>query len=81
MESGLNAKEIEMGTTAESLELRFRLYLTYYEGTTAHNEMYVAGQEESGCVVMVHSSVKCMTDLTTLVTDTGCALLCHRHNE
>ena len=26
-ESGLNAKEIEMGTTAESLELRFRLYL------------------------------------------------------
>ena len=29
MESGLNAKEIEMGTTAESLELRFRLYLTF----------------------------------------------------
>ena len=27
VESGLNAKEIEMGTTAESFELRFRLYL------------------------------------------------------
>ena len=27
MESGLNAKEIEMGTTAESLEVLFRLYL------------------------------------------------------
>ena len=26
VESGLNAKEIEMGTTAGSLELRFRLY-------------------------------------------------------
>ena len=29
LESGLNAKEIEMTTTAESLELRFRLYLFY----------------------------------------------------
>ena len=27
VESGLNTKEIEMGTTAKSLELRFRLYL------------------------------------------------------
>ena len=27
VESGLHAKEIEMGTTAESLELWFRLYL------------------------------------------------------
>ena len=27
VESGPNAKEIEMGTKAESLELRFRLYL------------------------------------------------------
>ena len=27
VESGLKAKEIEMGTTAESLELRFQLYL------------------------------------------------------
>ena len=30
VESGLNAKEIEMGTTAESLELRFRLNLYLY---------------------------------------------------
>ena len=30
VESGPNAKEIEIGTTAESLELRFRLYLFFY---------------------------------------------------
>ena len=27
MESGLNVKEIEIGTTAESLELRFQFYI------------------------------------------------------
>ena len=37
VESGLNAKEIEMGTTAESLELRFQryLYLIYAYATMA----------------------------------------------
>ena len=30
VESGLNATEIEMGTTAESLELQFQLYLYLY---------------------------------------------------
>ena len=30
VESGLHAKEIKMGTTAESLELRFRLILLFF---------------------------------------------------
>ena len=36
MESGLNAKDTEMGTTAESLELQFQLYL--YLPVTLHHQ-------------------------------------------
>ena len=43
MESSPNAKEIEMGTMAESLELRFRLYLPFYllhSATAERDELF-----------------------------------------